>query len=319
MDAGTKDIGYVRSVQRPDGKVVSVYYYSTAQNKERDIIATIWDPDYAPPHILQAKPQAQVINQKQEAILQVLTDVPAICRYALKPGVPFSQMEQSFTKTGHKLHKTKIYNLIDGREYIFYVKAASPDGSQAMAFDYEIRFKYINRKFKRTKKFFSCHDFTISPPLKVYHSHGKQTAPCYMSLKEAKGTKFEINDPQKGQAIVEFELKYPGRYLIWAYAYGASPNEDSFWITVDNEKPAHFSVNAHSAHKEWHWLPVNDCSIKEKKHWYEPNNVGPPRWVYELKAGMHRLTISPREANARISKIIITNDFSFNISDELPR
>jgi hypothetical protein len=43
-DARTWDIGYTRSVQRPDGKVVTVYYYTTDEHVEQHIAATIWDP-----------------------------------------------------------------------------------------------------------------------------------------------------------------------------------------------------------------------------------------------------------------------------------
>jgi hypothetical protein len=31
-------------VQRPDGKLVTVYYYNTASSGERFIAATIWEP-----------------------------------------------------------------------------------------------------------------------------------------------------------------------------------------------------------------------------------------------------------------------------------
>ena len=45
-DGSSRDIGYPRSVQRPDGKVVTVYYFSdAATGPERYIAATIWDPD----------------------------------------------------------------------------------------------------------------------------------------------------------------------------------------------------------------------------------------------------------------------------------
>ncbi|MBI4560206.1 MAG: exo-alpha-sialidase [Candidatus Hydrogenedentes bacterium] len=44
-NGGGRDIGYPRSVQRPDGKVVTVYYFCDAPDKERYIAATIWDPD----------------------------------------------------------------------------------------------------------------------------------------------------------------------------------------------------------------------------------------------------------------------------------
>jgi len=41
-DAATWDIGYTRTVQRPDGKLVTMYYYTTAERPEQHIAATIW-------------------------------------------------------------------------------------------------------------------------------------------------------------------------------------------------------------------------------------------------------------------------------------
>ncbi len=43
-DAGGRDIGYPRSVERPDGKVVTIYYYHDKPKSDRYIAATIWDP-----------------------------------------------------------------------------------------------------------------------------------------------------------------------------------------------------------------------------------------------------------------------------------
>ncbi len=43
-DAGGRDIGYVRSILRPDGKVVAVYYYHDGTDPTRFLAATIWDP-----------------------------------------------------------------------------------------------------------------------------------------------------------------------------------------------------------------------------------------------------------------------------------
>lgn len=42
--AGAWDIGYSRTVQRADGKIVTLYYWATEPQKERTIQATIWDP-----------------------------------------------------------------------------------------------------------------------------------------------------------------------------------------------------------------------------------------------------------------------------------
>jgi len=39
------DFGYSRSLQRPDGKVVTVYYFATPEHRNQFIAATIWDPD----------------------------------------------------------------------------------------------------------------------------------------------------------------------------------------------------------------------------------------------------------------------------------
>jgi len=44
-DAKTWDLGYTRSVQRPDGKIVTMYYYNTEEIPAQHIAATIWDPD----------------------------------------------------------------------------------------------------------------------------------------------------------------------------------------------------------------------------------------------------------------------------------
>ncbi len=44
-DALTWDMGYPRSVVRPDGKIVSIYYFTTAENKEQHIAATVFNPD----------------------------------------------------------------------------------------------------------------------------------------------------------------------------------------------------------------------------------------------------------------------------------
>jgi hypothetical protein len=43
-DAVDWDLGYTRSVQRPDGRVVTVYYYNDAKSTERYIGATSWTP-----------------------------------------------------------------------------------------------------------------------------------------------------------------------------------------------------------------------------------------------------------------------------------
>jgi hypothetical protein len=38
------DLGYTRSVQRWEGKIVTAYYFNDAPHNERFLAATIWDP-----------------------------------------------------------------------------------------------------------------------------------------------------------------------------------------------------------------------------------------------------------------------------------
>jgi hypothetical protein len=43
-DGAWWDLGYVRTAQRPDGKIVTVYYFNDQPSTERFIAGTIWDP-----------------------------------------------------------------------------------------------------------------------------------------------------------------------------------------------------------------------------------------------------------------------------------
>jgi hypothetical protein len=44
-DGGGRDLGYTRTVQRPDGKIVTVYYFHDEPNSDRYIATTIWNPE----------------------------------------------------------------------------------------------------------------------------------------------------------------------------------------------------------------------------------------------------------------------------------
>lgn len=44
-DGGGRDLGYPRTVQRPDGKIVTIYYFHDTPKGYRYIGATIWDAD----------------------------------------------------------------------------------------------------------------------------------------------------------------------------------------------------------------------------------------------------------------------------------
>ena len=58
-DGASRDVGYPRVLQRPDGKVVVLYYFTVkGPDPERFIAATIWDPaDFQPERRLRAYKQ----------------------------------------------------------------------------------------------------------------------------------------------------------------------------------------------------------------------------------------------------------------------
>lgn len=39
------DFGYSRTLQKDDGKVITVYYWATPEHRNQYIAGTIWDPD----------------------------------------------------------------------------------------------------------------------------------------------------------------------------------------------------------------------------------------------------------------------------------
>jgi hypothetical protein len=43
-DALSGDLGYPRSVELPDGRVLTVYYYNGPRDDDRAIEATLWRP-----------------------------------------------------------------------------------------------------------------------------------------------------------------------------------------------------------------------------------------------------------------------------------
>jgi len=49
QDGRTWDLGYTRAMLRPDGKVLSVYYYTTGERPEQHIEATLWKPSLSVP------------------------------------------------------------------------------------------------------------------------------------------------------------------------------------------------------------------------------------------------------------------------------
>jgi len=76
QDGRNWDLGYTRTVERPDGKLVTIYYYSTKENTRQYIAATIWDPDAVNESSLDRLAFAQMaghIEGIEKSINQIIT------------------------------------------------------------------------------------------------------------------------------------------------------------------------------------------------------------------------------------------------------
>lgn len=102
----------------------------------------------------------------------------------------------------------------------------------------------------------------------------------------------EASEDTADHIIIPFEIDEAGPYKVWARVITPSPNDDSWWVRVDDSNWALW--NSIPAGNDWHWDDVHDGS--------DDNPV-----VYELEAGQHELSICIREDGALLDKVLITN------------
>lgn len=87
-----------------------------------------------------------------------------------------------------------------------------------------------------------------------------------------------------GYITFNFDLLSSGNYTFWARVRAPSPDDDSFWVRMDNG--SWYNWNNITASSEWVW---DDCQ------------------TYNLSAGNHTLTIAYREDGTHLDKIYIGN------------
>ena len=118
----------------------------------------------------------------------------------------------------------------------------------------------------------------------------------------ASGGRYLASDTDRdGMATFSFEVPAPGEYVIWARVLGPSASSDSFFIIMDNGTQDTFDTGeVQGVAGRWHWLMINGRGSGG------PLTLNPR--VFPLSAGKHRLTVRCREPNARLDKLVITND-----------
>jgi glucuronoarabinoxylan endo-1,4-beta-xylanase len=92
--------------------------------------------------------------------------------------------------------------------------------------------------------------------------------------------------------IYTFHLEEPGPYKVWGRVIAPSPDDDSYWVKIDDSAWAMW--NNIPSGNDWHWDDVHDGGAD--------NPV-----VYQLDTGYHELSICFREDGTYLDKLLIVN------------
>ena len=114
----------------------------------------------------------------------------------------------------------------------------------------------------------------------------------YISIKPGNNSTDAAPYNSTGQAIYTFDVKESGAYYLYARLICPSPNDDSFWIKMNNGS---FSMWNNISAATWQWIQFNSG--------------------FSLNTGMNTLTVGYREDGARLDKIWITKA-SGNITND---
>lgn len=147
---------------------------------------------------------------------------------------------------------------------------------------------------------------------------------------EAYGGKYISSAELEKEITYKFTIEEAGKYIIWARVYATNDTDNSMFFTMDGQglegqenyifdyyEPSEYEIaenrytpdnfrEPEAYYGHWYWLPLS----------YRDVNVDPNTRFnlveFNLNAGEHTLVINPREAGARMDKLIITNDMSYD-------
>ena len=120
-----------------DGRVDEVRIYAralTAAEIQTDMATPITPPapDVGPPQITSPTPTGTLPVGTTQAVLGVVTNEAATCRYGTTPGVAYDD-HHPFTTTGATVHSTTQTGLVNGGSYVYYVRCRDTSGNATTA------------------------------------------------------------------------------------------------------------------------------------------------------------------------------------------
>jgi hypothetical protein len=182
-------------------------------------------------------------------------------------------------------HAVTLSGLMPDTDYEFHVTSADAAGNVSVSVDQPFRtlangFTYIR---------FEAETGRIEAPLqRVGGSNAFRGEWVTLPAGEPSGT------PDNPNGTVEYGFHVPesGEWFTWFRMYGPAFNADSFFEAVDGAQFDRFFPGQVGA---WVWVAARSYSLDE---------------------GLHTLVIGGREAQARLDRILITNDPSFEPSEQ---
>ena len=106
-----------------------------ATTADTTISFTVASPplDVVPPQITSPTPTGTLPVGTTQAVLGVVTNEAATCRYGTTPGVAYDALTTPFTTTGATVHSTTQTGLVNGGSYVYYVRCRDSAGNATTA------------------------------------------------------------------------------------------------------------------------------------------------------------------------------------------
>jgi S-layer homology domain len=110
--------------------------------------------------------------------------------------------------------------------------------------------------------------------------------------------------PMSGTATWNFTIPQSGDYVVWCRVLAPANNQDSFYVRSDLSAEDIYDVAEGTWGPAWQWTRVNGRGGTG-----QPLAINPR--VFSFPAGSHQVRFRERDANSRVDRVIVTNDFDF--------
>jgi beta-lactamase regulating signal transducer with metallopeptidase domain len=150
--------------------------------------------------------------------------------------------------------------------------------------------------FTSFTKTLSLSEAALTPPMVLRVD--SQATPLTPWIEVPDGPGNDRPEGGSGAATFTFSVPEAGRYVAWGQVQAKARNDNSFYVSVNGGEEMVWHTPAPNVTTEkWRWDPI---SSGEGDAFTDP-------FIFDLKAGIHRLRIRNREDGTRLRSLRITN------------